>query len=405
MSLRRTLTLMSQFFSLVRPGEWMGHARRCSWCILLVAAFNVYFAAHLANTIRHQPTSATHQERGDEVPSGWPTRTPHDDPWPAPTVSMERRGFGKSAVDVRWENPDPDTNGYSLMLRRMGWPFASLELKQWGWDWDDPALKGPSPRPPLGLVPTGLVLNPIIIGGGSYLLILTPFVAFTIGRRFERKRKGLCPICSRPMPITKTGRVCDSCVSAHRNARQPPRAITRARFLRGLVWCILITAAINVPFAVTRLGEISYVSIGGGLKLEGEDIPSHWPSQTPHAKPWPAPNSWTQWRGFGSNRFRARHQDKTNRNNFFMETQLAGWPFRVFEQKLLRWNRRDPSLQGPDDHPGMRTLLRGAILNPIAIGIGIYSIFISTSLIYATSKRRRRTRNENTHIEERGTPA
>lgn len=195
MRLPKTLKLVRQCVNLVRADEWRRLGRWLAWCMLFAAAINAPFAVSRVETLRHQPASPGSMRRGDDVPKRWPTATPHDEPWPAPTSWNEWRGFGKRRFDVRWANPDPEKNGFSLKLRWSGWPLPVLEQKQMSWDWDDPALTGPDHSPAMRLMPAGLVLNPIIIGGGLYVLVISTFLAFVIGRRYERMRRGLCLNC------------------------------------------------------------------------------------------------------------------------------------------------------------------------------------------------------------------
>jgi hypothetical protein len=62
-------------------------------------------------------------------------------------------------------------------------------------NWNDPALQGPEPDPRPQLVPMGLVFNPLIVGGGAWVLVgLLPLLV-RVGRRVRRARRGLCVWC------------------------------------------------------------------------------------------------------------------------------------------------------------------------------------------------------------------
>lgn len=184
----QTLKLALQIIELTRPDEWRRHAQWCLWCILLAAAINAPFAVTRLVHERRPAMSPGSMRTADDVPKHWPTSTPHKEPWPAPDSWTEWRSFGKRHVRARRANPVEGKNGFSMEAYIYGWPLPVLEHKRLWWDWDDPALNGPKHQKPTHLRYLGLILNPIIIGGGSYLLILSPFVAFVIGRRFERLR-------------------------------------------------------------------------------------------------------------------------------------------------------------------------------------------------------------------------
>ena len=114
--------------------------------LFIATAANVPFAVtriHSRTAPRAPRVFTLHDDEvGDR---SWPTATPHDEPWPAPTYINLEREFGFTHFDVRWHRQDSDRNGFSMQLERMGWPFAVLEVKEMWWDWNDPTLDGPSP--------------------------------------------------------------------------------------------------------------------------------------------------------------------------------------------------------------------------------------------------------------------
>lgn len=210
MRLPKTLKLVWQCVNLVRTDEWRRLGRWCVWCMLFAAAINAPFAVSRVETLSHRPASPGSMRWGDDVPKRWPTATPHDEPWPAPTSWNEWRAFGKQRFDVRWPNPDEGKNGFSMKAHLSGWPLPVLVQKQMSWDWDDPALAGPDHSPAMRLAPVGLILNPIIIGGGLYVLLISTFLAFVIGRRYERMRRGLCLNCGYDVAGLQTCPECGS---------------------------------------------------------------------------------------------------------------------------------------------------------------------------------------------------
>ena len=195
MRLPKTLKLVWQSVILVRPDEWRRLGRWLVWCMLLAAAINAPFAVSRVETLRHLPASWGSMRIGEDMPKRWPAATPHARQWPNPSSWDEWRGFGKRLLDVGWRNPDSQKNRFSMRVRWSGWPLPVLEQKQMWWDWSDLALAGPTSDPAMRLMPAGLILNPIIIGGGLYVLLISTFLAFVIGRRYERMRRGLCLNC------------------------------------------------------------------------------------------------------------------------------------------------------------------------------------------------------------------
>lgn len=150
---------------------------------------------------------------GEAAARGWVARTPHADPWPEPETWQMHGRFGQREYDIRWQNPDPNTNGYSLRLQRLGWPLPVIEIKQMWWDWNDPALQGPESDPAPRLMARGVVGNPLIVGVPLWLV----FVVLPLGARLHERRKrasrndcvwcgyeagglAVCPECGRAGP-------------------------------------------------------------------------------------------------------------------------------------------------------------------------------------------------------------
>ena len=194
MILRKTPKHAGQFIALLSVQEWKRIGRWFAWCVLLAAALNGAFAASRLETLRHNTKIPTILRNDEDMPKRWPTPTPHDKPWPTPNDWSEFLAFGNRRYDVSLI--DSDRHGLFYMRAQVtGWPLPVLLQQSLSWDQTNAAFPGPNDRKPVRLMPLGLILNPIIIGGSAYLLLISPLLAFVIGRRFERRRQGLCTRC------------------------------------------------------------------------------------------------------------------------------------------------------------------------------------------------------------------
>jgi hypothetical protein len=183
-----------------------------------------------------------------------------------------------------------------------------------------------------------------------------------------------------------------------------PSLITRREVKRAitlLVALVLIAAAINVPCAMTRMrwfAEQQRTS-RGTLRTQSfwdSQIPREWPSSTPHATPWPAPNGWDQTTAFGVRTFNVFGGKSANgRNGFQMEVEHYGWPLPVLEDKAMWWDWEDPKLNGPEPDPPISLMYRGALLNPIIVGGALWlPLIIPLTAIIVFKRNHRRRRNQ-----------
>lgn len=167
--------------------------------VLAAAAANV----PLATTFlihRTRPMGITVNFQGPEAAAhGWPAPTPHPRPWPSPQQWSAGCRFGTASYRVSAPGATPGQNGFQMEVERYGWPLPTLERVECWWNWNDLALKGPEPDPPLHLYWPGLVLNPLMIGSGLYVLLVVPIAAFTLGRRAARRHARPCPYCAYPL--------------------------------------------------------------------------------------------------------------------------------------------------------------------------------------------------------------
>jgi hypothetical protein len=139
----------------------------------------------------------------------WPAPTPHATAWPAPTQWDEWRGFGERHYNVFHHS---DEARFQMQAELYGFPLPVVENKMMWWDWNDPALKGPESSPPMRLLWRGLILNPILLGGGAFVILLGPVALAIVGwrlvTRLRRRRSDRCVFCGYPVG---TNAVCTEC--------------------------------------------------------------------------------------------------------------------------------------------------------------------------------------------------
>lgn len=179
--------------------------------VLIAAAINVPWALTFMRsrtTIRSVPIAPL---EGSDMPREWPSSTPHDQPWPAPEHWTEGGVFGCRVFDVGAAPSAPGRNGFSMHVQRLGWPCPVIEQKQMWWDWNDPLLSGPEPDPAPSLMPRGLILNPLLLGGGAWAVFVLPWLAARVATRWSRYRRGRCMRCGYPVGESP---VCTECGSA-----------------------------------------------------------------------------------------------------------------------------------------------------------------------------------------------
>lgn len=124
----------------------------------------------------------------------WPFNAPHEQAWPEPTQYSAFGAFGYRKFIVFSSN-DPEAS-FQMECERIGWPLPVYERVRMWWPWDDPNWKTTAqPDPAMSIHWSGTLLNPIILGGGAWLLLVGPFVAFSAVRKAMRTRAGRCPRC------------------------------------------------------------------------------------------------------------------------------------------------------------------------------------------------------------------
>ena len=189
--------------------------------IMIAAAVNVPWALSFMRsrtTIIQVPTASLD---ATQIPDEWPARTPHDQPWPQPDDWQEGRVFGCRVFEVRTTASSPETNGFSMELQLLGWPLPVIEVKQMWWDWNDPKLSGREPDPAPTLRLRGLLLNPLILGGGLWLLLVMPWLAAVIATRSWRRRHRRCMGCGYPIGSSPVCTECGEALDVPMRGRPP----------------------------------------------------------------------------------------------------------------------------------------------------------------------------------------
>ena len=135
---------------------------------------------------------------------GWPGPTPHARPWPKPSTWDRESRFGRTFLNVAAQGATPDEL-FQMQASRMGWPFPVIQHVQRWWPWEHPNWKLPDNRQDLGisLVWQGLVLNPLIVAGVPWLLVIGGLAGWRwmVGRR--RLAAGTCAACGYPIGVSE----------------------------------------------------------------------------------------------------------------------------------------------------------------------------------------------------------
>jgi len=141
------------------------------------------------------------------------------------------------------------------------------------------------------------------------------------------------------------------------------------RLARLWVLFVAVAAAVDVPFAITRIRPLTTRRPPERLHLSTNATSRDWPSSTPEFENWPAPNDWWEWRRFAYHEYLIRKIDGST-IEFVMVLQHLGWPLPVLEQKdMFRGSEATPSKERVPDLR-FRLLWAGLVLNPLIVGTG-----------------------------------
>lgn len=164
--------------------------------VLLAAAINVPFAiTRIRSRTGMFPRMMQNLTNAEAAEQGWPSGTPHERAWPAPNYYTSWTSFGYREYSVKAPGSTEEGDRYSMLVQHLGWPLPVIEIKMMWWDWDDPALKGPEPDPRPGLMPLGVLVNPLLVGVPVWFIVCALPVVFAVGRRRVRARRGRCAWC------------------------------------------------------------------------------------------------------------------------------------------------------------------------------------------------------------------
>jgi hypothetical protein len=184
-------------------------AREVRWAAALLVLFllvgalgSLIFAIQWLPGLSHQVVGSMQTLRGNEVTVGWPSRTPHELPWPAPNYWHLTRGTGRWFYQAQYREEDGVSPQFAMELTQAGWPVAAVQRKLLWWDESDPALQdvgreGSSPG--TRIRPLGLLINTLAVGGAAWLLLvglpLTTLIAYRRLVRASRKKHARCLGC------------------------------------------------------------------------------------------------------------------------------------------------------------------------------------------------------------------
>ena len=139
----------------------------------------------------------------------------------------------------------------------------------------------------------------------------------------------------------------------------------------ALLVMVLIVAAVNVPFALTRMLPTSGAFPPATVFLDGpEAAEKGWPSSTPHDVAWSDPEDWQLTPSFGFRRYWVSAPPlQEGKNGFVMDVQHLGWPLPAIEVKQMWWDWGNPQLSGPESNPAPTLVPLSVVVNPILVGV------------------------------------
>lgn len=172
------------------------------------------------------------------------------------------------------------------------------------------------------------------------------------------------------------------------------RRSERRTLVVSLLLILLCLAAINVPYAVTKIRSRT-----GAWPVVSSDVRGPaaavlgWPSSVPHDRPWSKPSYHITHKAFGFREYDVR-ADPTNEgvNGFSMSVQKLGWPLPVIEIKQMWWDWDDPSLKGPEPDPRPSLVPLGLVANPVLVGLPVWLLLVVAPLMLILTRRVYRAR-------------
>ena len=175
------------------------------------------------------------------------------------------------------------------------------------------------------------------------------------------------------------------------------RPSERRRLWGSLVLILLFLAAVNVPFAVTKIRSRTGARALNVVDARDADATGlGWVARTPHADPWPEPDYWLKHARFGHREYDIRRSsEEPGVNGYSMTVQHLGWPLPVIEIKQMWWDWNDPALAGPEPDPAPRLMASGLVGNPLIVGVPVWLVFVVLPLGVRLHERRKRAKRND----------
>jgi hypothetical protein len=181
--------------------------------VLLAAAVNVPWA--LTRMQQAPMTMKSMSEvalAADPAARRWPQATPASESWPPPLQWMEAREFGRSVSIVLGDTSRRGPPRFRMIVSLFGWPLPVI---------GDTQLFGETGKVQRrqSLQVAGLALNPLILGGGAWvMLVVLPWIVPMSVRRWWRRRHDRCLDCGYPVGVSPVCTECGVAVKARQAA-------------------------------------------------------------------------------------------------------------------------------------------------------------------------------------------
>jgi hypothetical protein len=190
------------------PLRWIGGTSLAASAVTLAA---ILVASALCNVVfamvrsREDPRLMNGGVRvsGPATGRGWPAAAP--DGWPSPDVLDVTTTFGATVTDSFAGSGGAVT--HAMEIREFGWPFPALRAVRLMTQ--TAAARSPTVTES-GLAPawSGLLLNPLLVGGLLWLTLAAPVSFLVWYRGWSRTVRGACGRCGYTVG---NGRVCPEC--------------------------------------------------------------------------------------------------------------------------------------------------------------------------------------------------
>lgn len=117
--------------------------------------------------------------------------------WPEPSQWAEYSGIGLRYYRISGKRSN---DGYQMQVQFAGFPLPVVALPEMWWPWSGfPSSPDCQPDPGVQVLWVGLLVNPILLAAGAWVLLVAPFEAFFAVRWRRRLKRQLCPYCAYPV--------------------------------------------------------------------------------------------------------------------------------------------------------------------------------------------------------------